>query len=408
MATALQPVDPAQPYSFTSAPRVLPNRPHCRDRQLSSDKHAVHYGNIMYDRRVIRGNTYAQNAVHADQNVQSKHPERQRQRHHLESFRHTREPHHPSTPLPIEGRKHIDVQTDVYLEALGEVVHEKDVQCQTDLFLDRPATPLFIPAKSGIDAGTEILPVELFDFDLEVRPIVEILIGKTLEQSLLEVMEEEELASLRVRQRVFQELRNAETAETKRLEEMEKRRQLEKDMRKEQQERRVEQEKDTASKMASRAFAQNYLSNLIPAVFSSLHAQGYFYDPIERDVESTFLPWVMNAMQQQIRHSVVSSCILDDILRDVVQKRIERCMQNDMERGMQQDMERGTQNSMERGTQNGMERGTQNGMERGTQNGMERGTQNRIERGTQNGMERSIENGMERSTENGMEGHRKW
>lgn len=42
--------------------------------------------------------------------------------------------------------------------------------------------------------------MQLFDFDLEVKPILEVLIGKTVEQSLLEVMEEEELASLRAQQ----------------------------------------------------------------------------------------------------------------------------------------------------------------------------------------------------------------
>ena len=41
---------------------------------------------------------------------------------------------------------------------------------------------------------------QLFDFDLEVRPILEVLVGKTVEQALLEVMEEEELAALRVQQ----------------------------------------------------------------------------------------------------------------------------------------------------------------------------------------------------------------
>ena len=38
---------------------------------------------------------------------------------------------------------------------------------------------------------------KLFDFDLEVKPMLEVLVGKTIEQSLLEVMEEEELANLR-------------------------------------------------------------------------------------------------------------------------------------------------------------------------------------------------------------------
>lgn len=42
--------------------------------------------------------------------------------------------------------------------------------------------------------------VQLFDFDIEVRPILEVLVGKTVEQALLEVMEEEELASLRAQQ----------------------------------------------------------------------------------------------------------------------------------------------------------------------------------------------------------------
>ena len=44
------------------------------------------------------------------------------------------------------------------------------------------------------------LPIQLFEFDLEVRPILEVLVGKAVEQALLEVMEEEELANLRMQQ----------------------------------------------------------------------------------------------------------------------------------------------------------------------------------------------------------------
>ena len=42
--------------------------------------------------------------------------------------------------------------------------------------------------------------LQLFHFDLEVQPILEVLVGKTVEQALLEVMEEEELAALRAQQ----------------------------------------------------------------------------------------------------------------------------------------------------------------------------------------------------------------
>lgn len=42
--------------------------------------------------------------------------------------------------------------------------------------------------------------LQLFDFDIEVKPILEVLVGKTIEQALMEVMEEEELANLRAQQ----------------------------------------------------------------------------------------------------------------------------------------------------------------------------------------------------------------
>ena len=61
-----------------------------------------------------------------------------------------------------------------------------------------------------------------------MQPILEVLVGKTVEQALLEVMEEEELAALREQQRIFEGNRNAELIETQRLEEQERRRREEK------------------------------------------------------------------------------------------------------------------------------------------------------------------------------------
>lgn len=144
------------------------------------------------------------------------------------------------------------VQVDIEYFALR--IEEADVDTQTDAFLDRPPSPLFIPAKTGKDVATQILEgdvgissltsflnlililnlftlllyFQLFEFDIEVKPILEVLVGKTLEQALLEVMEEEELANLRQQQREFEELRNAELVEMQRLEEQERRHREEK------------------------------------------------------------------------------------------------------------------------------------------------------------------------------------
>ena len=104
------------------------------------------------------------------------------------------------TPSPVSGRKHTDVQTDLYLEELTDKIPEAEATTQTDAFLDRAPSPLYIPQKTGLDQATQIDAGDLFDFDLEVRPLLEVLVGKTLEQSLLEVMEEEELATLKAHQ----------------------------------------------------------------------------------------------------------------------------------------------------------------------------------------------------------------
>lgn len=45
---------------------------------------------------------------------------------------------------------------ELYLEEISDRIIEIDGECQTDEFLDRPPTPLFIPAKTGKDVATQI------------------------------------------------------------------------------------------------------------------------------------------------------------------------------------------------------------------------------------------------------------
>ncbi|ELW56015.1 Radial spoke head protein 3 like protein [Tupaia chinensis] len=271
-------------YTYTSRPRALPcQRRRYRDYLMQRDEEPMPYGNIMYDRRVIRGNTYAlqtgpppgqPDPLDAQRLKQARRKALARQR--------AQDQIRPRTPEPVEGRKHMDVQTELYLEEIADRIIEVDMECQTDAFLDRPPTPLFIPAKTGKDVATQILEGELFDFDLEVKPMLEVLVGKTIEQSLLEVMEEEELASLRANQYAYEEIRNVELAEVQRLEEQERRHREEKERRKQQQWEIVHKHNETSQKIAARAFAQRYLADLLPSVFDSLRDSGYFYDPIER------------------------------------------------------------------------------------------------------------------------------
>jgi len=334
MAALLQKQDGSRTYTFSSRPRPAQqtNRKKYRDPDEEEAPLQTMYGNIMYDRRIVRGNTYAQNTLPATAQPDPIEIQKaQEARRRSIARKKAKERLKPRTPEPVEGRKHIDVQTELYLEELTDRVEEADIQTQTDAFLDRPPTPLFIPAKTGIDVATQILEGELFDFDIEVKPILEVLIGKTMEQALLEVMEEEELANLRSHQRQFEELRNAELVETQRLEEQERRHREEKQRRMKQQLEVLKKEKETTDKIAARAFAQSYLQDLVPSVFGTLHDAGYFFDPVERDVETYFMKWLMEGVGQELNKVRVARTLIDGVIREVVSQRTEVYSKLDIE-----------------------------------------------------------------------------
>uniref|UniRef100_A0A8C6WQY9 Radial spoke head 3 n=1 Tax=Neogobius melanostomus TaxID=47308 RepID=A0A8C6WQY9_9GOBI len=295
-------------YTFSSRPRAVDNRSRYREAPPS----LFQYGNIMYDRRVVRGNTYAQRVIPTTTQADMAELQRQQeQRRRAVARRRAREQDRVGTPEALQGRQHIEVQTELYLEELSNQVTEVDAECQTHAFLDRPDTPLFIPAKSGVDVATQIEDGELFDFDQEVQPVLEVLVGKVMEQSLLEVMEEEELARLRAQQRAFEERRNAQLCEVQRLQEQERRHTEEKERRIAQQKEVLRREKEVAEKLAARAYTQQHLANLVPSLFTSLRCHGFFTDVLQHEVETNFLPWLMNEVHctADQRHS--SRSVLD-------------------------------------------------------------------------------------------------
>jgi hypothetical protein len=68
-----------------------------------------------------------------------------------------------------------------------------------------------MPAKENCKA-TQIFEgdAELFDFNSEVEPMLNVLISKTLEQARMEVLEETELEIIKNQQKEYDELINAE------------------------------------------------------------------------------------------------------------------------------------------------------------------------------------------------------
>ncbi|RKO99671.1 hypothetical protein CXG81DRAFT_27576 [Caulochytrium protostelioides] len=284
--------------------------------------------NMMFDRRIHRGNTYApavgaagaaasgsgvaaMDPVYVQQRAEAR--RRQRAQKRLMQQQRIR------TPSPPPGHVHFEVQTAEYLEVLDLEIPVAEAVTQTDAFLDRAPSPLYIPQKRGIDVATQIVAGDLFDFDTEVQPLLEVLVGKTLEQALLEVHEEAELAALKRHQQAYEALRDAERAEVLRLEAAERRRVEEKQRRIAEQARVHQAKQAVAERVASRAFAAQWLQGLVPTVLESLTNNGYFQSTVEREVQQQFLPWLTEQVELQLDQQLMARDLVDAFVMDALQ-----------------------------------------------------------------------------------------
>ena len=74
---------------------------------------------------------------------------------------------------------------------------------QTDPVPPPPQPVLIWPKKTGVDVECQIEDGDLFNFDEEVKPLVHIIVSKTLEDARREVLEEEELKHIMEQQEKF-------------------------------------------------------------------------------------------------------------------------------------------------------------------------------------------------------------
>lgn len=70
-----------------------------------------------------------------------------------------------------------------------------------------------MPKKTGIDKITQIEDYDLFDYDVEVQPILNVLLGKTIDQACLEVEEEFELEDIAKFKEEYKRRREAEDSD---------------------------------------------------------------------------------------------------------------------------------------------------------------------------------------------------
>jgi hypothetical protein len=201
-----------------------------------------------------------------------------------------------AAPPAREIRIDLEIQCEPYLQEVLEKPGQIDKYTWTDVFIDRPATPPYLPPKIGVDIETQIEDGELFNFDFEVQPMVATIVGKVIEQPHMEVHEEEEFANIRRHIEAIEHRRNVELADIQRLEEAERRKFEEKQKRVEERLKFENEMRQLRDHIAARGFGEFFAHDLMVDALALLRKRGYFYDEVEREVETTFLPWLSEAM----------------------------------------------------------------------------------------------------------------
>ncbi|XP_017048730.1 radial spoke head protein 3 homolog B isoform X1 [Drosophila ficusphila] len=280
------------------------------------------YKNVMYDRRVIKGSNFGNSSMVTDVDPFDKAAElRRRNMLRKRTMQCRNQRNVLGTPPPVKGRKHETIQTEKYLEKLVQRPPEFSIDTQTDLFLEKPPTPPFVPAKVGVDVGTEIGDGELFHFDAEAQPIIDVLVDACIEQSMLEVAHEMELASLRRKQEEFLAQREAELAELRRLEAEEVRLQAEKERRLRQDAIAKELDAEMQKSVTAAKLLQGHIASLVPEVLENIEPAS---DAVKKEqLMKSICPWLSAEVAEEVGHIVDSREILTAIIQEIIKQRAE-------------------------------------------------------------------------------------
>lgn len=287
---------------FMSQPRAVETRRKYRD-EADMEEELGNTANMMFDPRVIRGVTCARpegaGALAAtiplgQQQMGGSAPPKRASKAHAIRTGKLRPPQksvreiHENIVVP---KKRVEVPLHLYLIEQAEAVQTHEEDTQTDTFLKEEPAPEFRPRKTGVDVETQVENEEVFDYERDVLPILEVVISKSVEQSIMEVRQEEELRWINFQKNMFADKAAARDEEAEAREEEEQTQLKEKEQTMMENRSRAQREKRLQQKLAANVYAGRYVRGLQDGVFDELARCNFFYNPIEVQAEA-MVPWL--------------------------------------------------------------------------------------------------------------------
>jgi len=194
-------------YTFSSQPKAVTGRRAKYRDPAAENPDGTRYRElketcITWDRRVFRGNTYSEHTAP----LEAGSPGALTQQPGLPAGasgafggaarRRARPKEKSPFDMGLPQPERIPVDLTPHLVAKTVVVEVDTMEAQTDEFMPEPPVEHYQAQKTGVDVHTQVEDGELFNFDFEVEPLLDVIVNKTLEQALMEVDEEHEFAAM--------------------------------------------------------------------------------------------------------------------------------------------------------------------------------------------------------------------
>jgi hypothetical protein len=293
---------------FEAIPRVVESRSKYRE-EGEDDRFAL---NVMYDKRVFRGNTHnmqniSKNMTPAQQEEMRVKEEREKKKvemikRQLIEFKKKNKGEETLYDLRPGPPARIEVDLTYFLTEQGKDFppDSNTIVAQTDAFLPKPPTPKYVPKKTGIDAETQVGDYDLFYYDDAVLPILNVVVDKTLEQALLEVEEESELKALDKFKKEIERKKQQEKDDWKHEIKEEKARLKQKNELLEVMRKKKRMMVETTHKLQRLNIAKAYLQNTFTNALQFLGDWKYWRDTFDDQLKSDFKEHLLSGIQQII------------------------------------------------------------------------------------------------------------
>ena len=277
------------------------------------------YINILHDPRVVRGNTYAAFVIPSSLQMEFlRMKEEEEKRKKL-----MRIPKKlPRVALMSRNRRDERMQKEEEEERpespiLKPIEIKEKVEDQPYFFEDRPNTPKYIPLPKGKDEATQIIDGELFDFEMEVKPILEVLVGRSVIQAQYELIEEYERDEYLNHKKNYERKREFELNKLQRTEAKYIRQEEEKQRRLKQKEQRKINDIIMQKKLMANVFSKHFLKNLKGNTFRHLQERGFLS---YHDTYNTSLYMQQEYLPQAEKMNEIVSFVDQDLLPLVKQE----------------------------------------------------------------------------------------